>query len=401
MKHKNIRYGSLLVTTALVLTPFSAGANEIFYKSVGDTNTFTATVSGTGNRIGTDAVNQSYGIDHDFSYDTPLNNSTAVVDLARSYTIVPYDESKQIGNLNTATVDQNGNTNKLSFTQGSQGGVAFDYNFSANATDGNGGTNDASDFFNAAGTLLSYLATASVDEASGNSNALTVSQLGDDNQMAIYQLGNGNSVSADQANNGNLSRINQLGDSDSVIGDQNGISNVADVLQSDVNYGRLRSATYTQNGDNNIASIFQGDIDYSGNNAGSQTATIFQSQGNNNEAAISQVNGPGTASISLTGSSNLGFITQNNSGDGSEAYIVSAGDENEAYVYQADADGSLATLTQTGDTNVIELSQLNLTGNATIEQTGDLNTAYVIQTEANLTVDILQDGNGGTVNIYN
>ena len=401
MKHKNTRYGSFLVTTAMALVPLSVSANEIFYANNGSNNTFTATVSGSDNRIGTDGTDAITSLQNDFNYNTASTaKSAAAVDIARSYTIEAYTESKQVGDGNSATASQTGSSNWLSFTQGSQGGDDFIYSFGASATDGSGGTNTASDFFNDANELLSYLSTATINETSGNLNSLTTTQDGDLNKMAIYQLGDGNTVTASQTNDENVARINQFGESDTVDGIQNGITNTADVLQSDHGYGRLRTAEYTQNGDNNISSIYQGDSSYSNTSTASQSATLSQT-GNGNEGIISQVNGPGTVSITQLGDTNKGYIFQNNTTTGSTASIGTEGNGNTAYVYQADADGSVAALTQTGNTNSIELSQLNVLGDATIVQTGGSNFAYVLQTQPSLTVDILQQGDGGTVNIYN
>ena len=401
MKHKNVRYGSLLVTTALVLTPFSAWANEIFYANNGSDNTFTATVSGSDNRIGTDGTDAITSLQNDFNYNTaPTAKSAAVVDIARSYTIETYTESKQIGDGNSATASQTGSSNWLSFTQGSQGGDDFIYSFGASATDGSGGTNTASDFFNDGNQLLSYLAIATINATSGNLNSLTTTQDGDLNKMAIYQLGGSNTVRASQTVDENVARINQLGEGDNVFGAQNGITNTADVLQSDHGYGRTRFLTYTQNGDNNISSIYQGDSSYSGTITQYQRGILHQI-GNGNEGIISQVNGPGSALIHQVGNTNKSYIFQNNSTTGSWATIRAEGDGNTANVYQADADGSRAWLVQTGNINSIELSQLNVLGNATITQRGHSNFSYVLQTQPSLKVGILQQGDGGTVNIYN
>ena len=264
--------------------------------------------------------------------------------------------SSQTGDDNEATVTQDGTGNKAFFEQG---------------------------------TSLRYPGTL---PATGDNNEITISQTGLNNNTWGYSLGSDNIVNVTQATGGDVVQTNgpntskhwlwgnnnhatmtQTGgtgnyaeiaanSSDNIAGiTQVGARNWGSIGQGWIGYGSmsLNTATISQTGDRNVVSLAAG---------ATFTPAIPGYTSDLDGLGIQQYGLHNTGTVTQTGSDNQAAIYQY--GSQNEGTIVQSTDFNKANLIQL-GDGNSASITQEfGNSNVVNLKQDGLDGEATILQHG-------------------------------
>lgn len=250
-------------------------------------------------------------------------------------------EVTQVGDENTATVDQDGNRNRIdliwqnstSFTPGNTATLRFEGNDNGQAGLGLLGTGYAQ---SAAGTW---------DRSAfqfGFGNTIDLYMLGGSNQFGFYQQGGENRT-------GNVT----LSGSNNEIGvSQSGTKNEVDL--GTVN-GNSNDIGVRQNGDQNLATINLSDTDDSDDNA----ISIDQ------ESMVGALTLKNVATVDAKGDDNLARIKQTY---GSDAEVGLDGDGNDIFIEQWNQAGAVVDVL--GNNNYASLLQLN-GASATLSITGD------------------------------
>ncbi|MFD2573942.1 hypothetical protein ACFSUS_25115 [Spirosoma soli] len=250
-------------------------------------------------------------------------------------------------------------------------------------------------------------------------NTANVTQVGTSNATA-NQIGHNNTADIDQQNNGgrsgigfendaiinqgvggaaqdNYARILQKGHTNDGTVNQTGSSHEAYIDQQSAL--RDGQATITQSGQNHLASIVQ------------NGSTV----GESSPGAMDNGNyGPNTATITQSGTDQIGYVTQLT--DGNTATVEQSGLSNEAYVNQGTAGETPGTagdhkalvqqfgtddyvsINQTGRANEVKTYQTEYDNRIVVTQSNGLNKAAMSQQDGNSNrANITQSGNNNTV----
>ena len=445
----------VLLASAATLALASAAqaqSNQVWLDQSGLNQSFDATQSQTGNRVGSSAsrFTQSGGNNRFTSNQSGSTNQIgggATVGLPGATL-----QGRQTGQRNSATVNQQGTGGRVSLDQ--QGDDGNNGTF-ANGTITQGGARSLATV-NQTGTFGFF----SVDQL--NSGQTTINQSGSWNRATVSQGGtntpliaNGNTVSLRQDGTGGsqtqandiavrqnrtVGGANIAGGANSIDFRQSGQANVAGLVQegsgnviglrtsapnTQSQWGVGHRADVAQAGTFNTLRMFQGGAGTSGNdiianqsgtgglfqvnqidvqqNGSGQSATFGQA-GFLNVATVSQASSATGASVisSQTGSVNSVTATQSAAGHG--ATFTQNGTVNTAVVTQASTNVSTAAFTQSGSTNTARLSQQGSGAhNATVSQAGTNNfvgqavlSGTPVSPAASLTAPALQNGTIGS-----
>lgn len=296
----------------------------------------------------------------------------------------------QTGNGNSADIDQTGMNGAVLVQTGDNNTADADQT-GINALEGSqiGNDNDAVVSQSNTATDPADANIAIFEQGGGIYNG---SNTGDDNTLSITQDGVRNYAKSREYYSDNEVVIEQLGDDGYATQWiwAAGAGNVAKQFQDgDRNHSKIamngldgnNSAISTQTGDDNWNEIGQG---WSGRAHGSNTAEVTQT-GNNNQVTID----PG---LSLPGYTvDLHGMGIHQYGTGNNAQIEQVGDDNVAGVYQFDAGD------QAGDYNDAVIVIAGNTNDVLAIQLGDMNEAYVDITGDGNDVNIDQNGNSNDV----
>ncbi|GAB4328233.1 MAG: hypothetical protein Kow0037_02400 [Calditrichia bacterium] len=270
------------------------------------------------------------------------------------------------------------------------------------------------------------------------SNPEGVYQLGNENEAMVEQVGSKNFVESIQgghprynigAGNLNIADIYQDGQENQVWGRQLGDENNADIDQvglrnyatywvwgnrntvkvesknGDDNYAKIainssdNSATVLQDGSSNFAKVGQGWIGYA-NHDGNTAIVDQKGSGNRVENPLPAGSLPGYTSdlvgmgLQQYGENNYGKISQDGTGNKAWTYqfghnhditLTQLGSTNDAFVAQYGTSGigygdnSSANVTQDGDINLSQNTQIGVDHVITVNQTGNNNTSTILQ----------------------
>lgn len=285
----------------------------------------------------------------------------------------------QSGDNNNAAVGQTGNGNTSIISQTVNFGTA---GHTANVTqDGTDNMGDVlQDQEDAEATLIQTGADNQILlKQSGENQASDIVQTGDRNKVGSYNNINNRAFQKNGtsfSNDANSVSISQLG-SDNQIGlwqehhasaaniDQSGDFNEAHLRQTGAPTGLIQSATISQTGDDHYADMnFYGDgnnfsLTQDGNALGGDNGlgneVDVDVTGDANIGVLSQTGTENYADIDVTGNGNLTVdLTQNGMGNTADMDIT--GDGNSMSVSQI-GDGHIATETINGDGNTITVTQ--------------------------------------------
>lgn len=287
----------------------------------------------------------------------------------------------QTGDNNNATVDQTGSSNTSIISQTVNFGTA---GHTANVTQD--GTNNMGDVLqdqeDAEATLIQTGADNQILlKQSGENQASDIVQTGDRNKVGGYNninqrayQKNGTSFS----NDANSVSVSQVGD-DNQIGlwqehhaaaaniDQAGDFNEAYLRQTGAPTGLIQSASISQTGDDHYADMnFYGDgnnfsLTQDGNALGGDNGlgneVDVDVTGDGNVGVLSQTGTQNYADIDVTGNNNL-TVDLSQNGIGNDADMDITGDDNSMSISQT-GDGHMATETIIGNGNTINVTQGN------------------------------------------
>jgi hypothetical protein len=349
----------------------------------------TAKTAQTGNHNGAN-VAQSDGINNDAAVTQNGDYNNGVITEKGTSNTGVVDQLK--GNQNNGNVDQTGNLNEAYLTQGM---VENYYDAPYNISSAMAASNNTGVIVQKGGNK-NYTELVQV----GNVNAANISQDGSKNIAYGYQgwpfgfWGETYATSHLSSSNSNIS-ITQL---------QN--SNEGAVWQYG---GDKNSATIGQNGLSNVARISQGFIynDEAYNfshpvyNVNNNTASISQ-VGDNNTGKLFQLGDGNSFSLTQTGNHNTVGLAAGGLLEARDGYFQQDGNGNNFYGTQDGGATLKNTSGQTGNSNLINMSQ-GANDMAEIIQDGDLNQAFLTQGGGGQDATITQMGsvNTSVVNQHN
>lgn len=278
-----------------------------------------------------------------------------------------------LGTKNTATLIQDGQTNKANLYQG----------------------------------IIAGYAQSGTDPMAASKNTGYVRQVGNNNDVYdFFQLGDENTGSVDISGNSNRVEFQQgftnYDSGEAVLSDKNhssvivtGSSNFAGMWQ----WGDENTSNITQTGSRNKAAISQG---YSYQNQG----IAYVPDAFKNTSNVSQIGSDNNVRAMQLGDNNTLSLTQNGDfnkvggmqGTGLATYFRQTGDGNIFTGVQSNGSTLEQTSGQIGNLNEIDMVQG--TGDiAKIIQDGNLNDAFLTQGGGVQNATILQDGNSNTASV--
>lgn len=366
----------------------------------GNLNVATVTQNGgNGNRLGAPVAT-----DPGVNVDAP---QYGVLDLSLAKGLV------QEGNSNTATITQTGNLNII------QQFRMYQSVYNSVWQKGNSNTLDMKQVGNNNVIGQAPHEYQGLNQAQGNGNDAKILQQGNSNKLSyFYQLNDGNKADIKQIGNSNLiesatqAKLANISPTDnSLIILQDGTSNTAALNE----LGDHIIGDIYQKGASNIArmqlthSNAYGDIDQKGN---SNKADVFVNMsyiGDNNRGVVYQEGDLNTASAnigqrvsSLSSSNNTMEISQ--VGNSNKASILAEGNNHKAYAEQVGNSNKLVVEQAGGNGNIARLKQ-SAGAHANILQSGSANTLKGLDSEEwassllGSKLDLDQIGTGNTLNL--
>lgn len=241
-------------------------------------------------------------------------------------------------------------------------------------------------------------------DQSGTNHSVTIDQIEDVlNSIDVLQAGDGQSATIGQrtASSANNQAFAQQGAVGGAGGNtleivQTGANNIGAVAQdSSANFGSMLQA-----GDDNIATIDQGFAGGAGAAGSANNARLVQ-YGTGGVIEVEQ-------NVNTTGGTNDTDVLQFN--DNNQAYSAQEDMTNVVFVVQGDVAGDgghIATVSQSGDGNLVAIGQNSFDNEAVANQDGDGNSIFIDQGFANNTglgsdsnyAEANQTGNGNTATI--
>ncbi len=330
-----------------------------------------------------------------------------------------------------SSIDQLGTNNRANVAQDSFGATSHDTSVIVQGfIDTTGPRN------NSANVTQTGTGQRSLVMQRSSNNATSVNQSGANNDAFTYQSGRGgNTASTTQSSvsgnpkSGNIAGTDGVGSYQggfalaSTLGQQSqdqvenavtttGINPPTDLGQDGASYIVQAFSAYSNNASVNQsggpaqrAAISQVDGEHNSTAAITQTAGgglgadawVYQTAGSGNNAAVNQ--GSTNSSASIYQKSSIGSIaSETQAGTFQAAYTTQTGQFQQSYANQSGSFNQLR-VTQSGDSNYSNLIQSGSEGTATVTQAGTLNNSYLAQTSQRDVADVTQTGNQNVSNV--
>ena len=269
-------------------------------------------------------------------------------------------------------------------------------------------------------TAIALLALSCVHPAMAADNSVYISQAGNSTTVIMTQDGAGNVIRGIQNVGGsNTTPALITGNANTVTTDQIGTGNTLDLgLQTSIQNGSSggNQFSYHVYGNNSRAVI---DSNNSGvNTSASNTVSVTQT-GDFSYANVNVLGALNTITATTTGGNNNRLISTVNGNNNNQTINVSGGGYNNVTVYQGMGGSAIpqslqdmplpenvnnhgtVTLTVTGASNTVNISQAGSINTTVANINGSGNTANIVQSgiAGNTTVNLASTGNGNTFNI--